>query len=97
MERSPTRAAWLFPFALLVLAIIFVPLRVLDPEGLPRYQMLHTELLEVEANNARMRQEVEQLTQRVDGLKHSPAAIERIARDELGMVRDREIIFQFPQ
>jgi cell division protein FtsB len=31
----------------------------------------------------------------VDALRDDPAAVERIARDQLGMVRRSEVVFQF--
>lgn len=87
--------AWLLPFSLLTLAIVAVPLRVLDEQGLSRYQELKRELSEIEALNERLRGEVEGLDRDVRLLRTDPAAIERIARDELGMIREGEIIFQF--
>ena len=89
--------AWMLPFGLLILSIVSVPLSILDDEGLPRYRALKDELAEVERNNDRLRREVEQLDREVDGLRSDPDAIERIARDELGMIREDEILFQFPE
>lgn len=83
------------PFGLLVVAIIAVPLRILDDQGLPRYRELKAELTEVQEINAGLRREVEELAAEVEALRTDPEAIERIARDELGMVRDDEIVFQF--
>jgi len=97
MGRLSRALAWLLPFGLLVLSIVAVPLRILDEQGLPRYRALKGELREVEAQNERLRREVRDLDRQVDALRSDPAAIERIARDELGMVRDGELIFQFPQ
>jgi len=85
------------PFCLLVIAIVAVPIRVLDEQGLPRYRALKDELGEVQAGNDRLEREVQEMSREVEALKTDPAAIERIARDELGMVRDGEIIFQFPE
>ncbi len=90
-------AAWLVPFALLVLAIVAVPLRILDDQGLPRYRVLDTELRELTAENERLDREVRALQREVDQLGNDPAAIERVARDELGMIRSDEIVFQFPE
>jgi cell division protein FtsB len=42
-----------------------------------------------------MRRQVEELTRKVEQLRNDPQAIERIARDELGMLRSDEIVFQF--
>jgi cell division protein FtsB len=38
---------------------------------------------------------VNRLRIEVTQLKDDPAAVERIARDELGMVRKSEVVFQF--
>ena len=89
--------AWLLPFSLLVMAIVAVPLRILDEQGLPRYRALKDELREVTATNARLEREVRDLSREVSALEADPAAIERIARDELGMIRDGELVFQFPE
>ncbi|MDD9935021.1 MAG: septum formation initiator family protein [Myxococcales bacterium] len=89
--------AWLLPFGLLVFAIIFVPLRILDAQGLPRYRALRAELHEVESENARMRRQLEDLSVRVARLRDDPEALERIARDELGMLRSGELVFQFAE
>ncbi|HJL16096.1 MAG TPA: septum formation initiator family protein [Sandaracinaceae bacterium LLY-WYZ-13_1] len=97
MSRFGRAVAWMLPFALLVLSIVSVPLSILDDEGLPRYRALKDELSEVERVNERLRRDVEQLDREVEGLRSDPEAIERIARDELGMIREDEILFQFPQ
>ena len=96
MGRLSRAAAWLLPFALLVMAIVAVPLRILDEQGLPRYRVLKQELREVSAQNERLEREVRDLSRDVEALRSDPEAIERIARDELGMVRDEELVFQFP-
>ena len=96
MDRLGRALLWMLPFGLLVVSIVGVPLSILDAEGLPRYRALRGELAEVERVNERLRHDVEQLHREVDGLRTDPDAIERIARDELGMVREDEILFQFP-
>ncbi|MAT27320.1 MAG: septum formation initiator protein [Sandaracinus sp.] len=82
---------------LLVVAIVAVPLRILDEQGLPRYRVLSDELREVDATNQRLEREVRALQREVEALESDPAAIERVARDELGMIRDDELVFQFPE
>jgi len=100
MARPVNRLArallWMLPFGLLILSIVSVPLAILDDEGLPRYRALKQELAEVERVNGRLRRDVEQLHREVDDLRDEPDAIERIARDELGMIREDELLFQFP-
>ncbi len=96
MGRLSRTVAWLLPFGLLVLAIVAVPLRILDEQGLPRYRALKDELREVGGANERLEREVRDLERQVAALRTDPGAIEQIARDELGMVRDGELVFQFP-
>jgi cell division protein FtsB len=97
MGRVSNVLSWLLPFGLLVLAIVAVPLRILDEQGLPRYRALKDELREVSAQNDRLEREVRDLLREVEGLENDPVAIERIARDELGMVREGELVFQFSE
>jgi cell division protein FtsB len=82
---------------LLILAIVSVPLMVLQPQGLPRYRALEAELRQMRRGNESLAHEVRRLDAEVRQLRSEPAAMERIARDELGMVREGEIVFQFPQ
>ena len=88
---------WLLPFSLLVIAIISVPVRILDEAGLPRYRILKQELSDVGATNDRLTREVRRLERQVAGLRDDPEAIERIARDEMGMVKPDELVFQFSE
>ena len=89
--------SWLVPFAILVLAIVAVPIRILADEGLPRYRALRAEQADLAAQNDRLRREVRDLQRQVESLRTDPDAVERLARDELGMVRPGEVIFQFAQ
>jgi cell division protein FtsB len=83
------------PIAMLSLALIAVPILVLEPAGLPRLQALERELQGVENDNAELRRDIDHLRVEVQALRDDPAAVERIARDELGMVRRSEVVFQF--
>ena len=83
------------PIALLSLALVAVPVLVLEPQGLPRLRALRKELNGVNVENAELRRDVARLRVEVRELREDPAAIERIAREELGMVRKSEVVFQF--
>jgi cell division protein FtsB len=83
------------PIAILSLALVSVPILVLEPQGLPRLRALQKELDQVNADNDELRREVGHLRVEVQRLRDDPAAVERIARDELGMVRRSEVVFQF--
>lgn len=89
-------SAALLPFLLMVMAVMTVPTLVLDEQGLPRYRNLRSELRELRASNEDLVREIATLKGEIEALRTDPAYVERIARDELGMVRDEELVFQFP-
>lgn len=80
----------------MVMAIMTVPTLVLDEQGLPRYRKLRTELHELQDSNEELVREIATLKGEIDALRSDSSYVERIARDELGMVRDEEFVFQFP-
>jgi cell division protein FtsB len=83
------------PIGMLTLALVAVPVLVLEPAGLPRLRALEKELDAVNAENDELRRDVVHLRVEVRDLRDDPAAVERIARDQLGMVRKSELVFQF--
>jgi cell division protein FtsB len=87
----------ILPIAMLATAAVAVPVMMLAPEGLPRLRSLSKELAQVESENADQRQQIQHLRGKVRHLREDPAAVERIARDELGLVRTSEVVFQFPR
>jgi cell division protein FtsB len=80
---------------MLALSLVAVPVLLLQPEGLPRLRTVQRELDQVRSENADMRRDVDRLRVEVRQLRDDPAAVERIARDELGLVRKDEVVFQF--
>lgn len=79
------------------MAVVVVPLQILDEQGLPRYRQLRTELEQVKERNIELDRRAGALMRQVERLRNDPSAIESVARDELGMVRDGELVFQFPR
>jgi cell division protein FtsB len=95
MSRPADLLQRTLPVAMLSLALVAVPVLVLEPEGLPRLRAMQKELDEVSTENDELKREVAHLRVDVQHLRDDPAAVERIARDELGMVRKSEVVFQF--
>jgi cell division protein FtsB len=89
--------AWLVPFGLLVFTVMSLSLRILSEEGLPRYRKLRAQLAHIEHENDTLNREIRRLTRDVRGLSRDPEAVERIARDELGLLREGEVLFQFSE
>ena len=54
-----------------------------------------TKASDPQARSAELRRDIDHLRVEVQQLKEDPAAVERIARGELGMVRKNEVVFQF--
>jgi cell division protein FtsB len=85
------------PLFILVLAAVSVPVMMLSPRGLPRLRALEQERSLAERELARLSQQIHELRAEVSRIKTDPAALERAARDELGLVRQTEIVFQFDE
>lgn len=83
------------PLAVLTVSLISVPVLVLEPQGLPRMRALEKELSGVQNENAELRRDVARLRVDVKDLRENPKAVERIAREQLGLVRKSEVVFQF--
>ncbi len=74
-----------------------MPVMILRPEGLPRMRAVEKELAGVQSENRALKRDVGDLKTEVRRLRDDPAAVEHIARDQLGMVRKSEVVFQFPK
>jgi cell division protein FtsB len=81
---------------LLLMAAIVVPFKVLDQNGLDRVERLRTELQTLNEANARLKRENDALRLEIHTFHANPNYIEKVARDELGMVGPNEVIYQFP-
>ncbi|KYF52298.1 FtsB family cell division protein [Sorangium sp. So ce854] len=83
------------PIAVLIVAVVGAPIMIFSPQGLPRLRELERELADVEEENAELGRQIEALRGKVARLRDDPTAVERIARDNLGLVRQSEVVFQF--
>jgi cell division protein FtsB len=80
-----------------VLSVVFAVSFFFSDRGLPELQharkrvaKLHTDIARLEAENTRLRAEI-------DSVKRSSYAIERIAREDLGMSRKGEVVYMLPK
>jgi cell division protein FtsB len=85
--------------ALLAVALGWVPYHLYGSSGLARFMRLRAERdalhegnLKLHAENQRLREELEALSDDNDNL--SRTAVERAARDELGLVKPGEVVYQ---
>jgi len=84
------------PIALLAVALVGAPIMIFSRDGMPRLETVERELRTVERENADLQREIDVLRARVGKLRDDPAAVEQLARDELGLIRQTEVVFQFP-
>jgi cell division protein FtsB len=80
-----------------VLVLVFAVSFMFSDRGLPELQLARTrvaelraEIARVEAGNARLRAEIE-------SVRKSSFAVERIAREDLGMSRKGEVVYMLPK
>ena len=87
--------------AVVAVALGYVPYHVYASSGLARYLKLKTERDQLHATNlklleanGKLRAELDAVVDTPGGAGLSRAAIERAARDELGLVKPGELVFQ---
>ncbi len=83
------------PLGILGLSLVAVPIMIFSPQGLDRLEGLRLERQRAEEEVSRLSQEIRELRAEVRRIKRDPAVTEQVARDELGLVRQTEIVFQF--
>jgi cell division protein FtsB len=75
-------------------ALAYIPYRVYGSEGYVTYRRLGGQLDELRAGNAELERENARLEREIQALRTDPAAIGRVARDDLGMVAPGEIVLK---
>ena len=76
--------------------LLFAGLTVYGWQGVVRLRQMREQLQSLERENVSLRREAERLAQVIDRLRNDPAYLERIAREERGMVRPGETVLKFP-
>lgn len=95
MSRQRVLFERALPLGILVTAVVAVPVMIFSASGLNRLNSLRAERGRADQEISRLTQQISELRTEVDHIKSDPAAVERVARDELGLVRQTEVVFQF--
>lgn len=82
-------------FLLLFLFLVFGFFTFLGDKGILHLLRLQSEMARIKEINVKMEEENRKLKEEVKRLQHEKRYIEEIARKELGMVKEGEIIYQF--
>jgi cell division protein FtsB len=78
--------------ALVTVALGYIPYHLYARSGLARAIELRRDLRGLRLRNAQLAAENERLSREAEALRTDPAALERVARAELGWVRPGELI-----
>jgi cell division protein FtsB len=94
IRLSEAKIAW-YLILLPLLVLTSVLLIIWSPNGLLHLRQLHVEYQELTSRNLALEKQNHQLYQEISLLADNPIAIERLARQELGLVKENELVFQF--
>jgi cell division protein FtsB len=72
----------------------YLPYHLYLRSGLSQFVGLRAELAQLQARNEKLRAGIVELRLQLKRFQEDSEAIERVARDELGMVRSGEVIFK---
>lgn len=97
MRPSVALLQRVLPIAVLVVAAVSVPVMILSADGLGRLKHLEAEKERADEEVSRLSEQISRLRAEVRRIKDDPATVERVARDELGLVRQTEVVFQFSE
>ncbi len=80
--------------AVLACGVGFLPYRLYLRTGLSHFVKLRGELTQLEERNRKLRAGIVELRLQLERFQEDSDAIERVARDELGLVRSGEVVFK---
>jgi cell division protein FtsB len=80
-----------------VLSVVFAISFLFSDRGLPELQHARTRVNTLRANIAKLDADNARLRAEIESVKKSSYAIERIAREDLGMSRKGEVIYMLPR
>ena len=80
----------------ILMVVLAVGLAVFGVKESVRAWQMRRDMQTVERELGALRAKQEQLTRTVDRLRNDPLYIEKLAREEMGMVREGETVLKFP-
>lgn len=91
------KSSWAIEKVLLVflatLCVVLLGLGIFGNNGIITYRELKRSYVELQSKVSAIEEENKRLAEEIYLLKNDPSYIERIAREELGMVKPGEVIF----
>lgn len=96
MSKKRNIGSRLFLVSMILLTLSGLAYATWGRHGIRDLIVLKRHLAHLEARNQQLQEESAQLSVEVELLKNDKRYLEKVARDELGMVKDGELIFIFP-
>ena len=93
IQASPSLRTRLLNYALVFVTIVLVVDALVGDKGLLDTMRARRQYAQLAADLARTREENDQLRAEIHRLLDDPAHIESVARDELGLMREGEVLF----
>lgn len=87
----------MLPASVLLAGLLGAPALLFSAGGLSRLDDLSEERRRVELEISRARKRIVHLRAEAQAIKSDPRAVERVARDQLGLVRPTEVVFLFDE
>lgn len=91
-RETKTWVGRLVAAAVVAFVLAYVPYHLYARSGLAKTIALARDLATLRARNQELRAENDRLEREAEALRNDPAAIERVARSDLGWVRPGEIV-----
>jgi cell division protein FtsB len=82
--------------AVVLAVVVGGGLAVFGGTAVVRVRALQAQITTLEHDVAGMREQARRLAETVDRLRNDPAYIEKLAREEHGLVRENETVLKFP-
>ncbi len=79
--------------AVIAVAVAALPFEVFSEKGFTHYKKLKRELAALKKSNNAIEKDIFRLEREISDLRNDDFSLERVARDELGMIREGEIVF----
>jgi cell division protein FtsB len=76
--------------------LVVASLAVYGGSGVLRVRAMQQEIQHLEQELGSLRAQTEKLTATIDKLRHDPAYLEKLAREDLGYVKEGETVLKFP-
>ncbi len=92
MRRAPVRRR----LAVAAVAVLALGLAVFAGRNTIALWQMQREIVAAERDVARLSDQQKKLEELAERLRNDPAYIEKVAREEMGMVREGETILKFP-